>query len=131
MGFCFIELSGVSCVWAEFEFYEGDGVFVGVLFVFVGDESYIWPGRVQSFVVFCFLFLSEAVWAWDGRSGEPVRKFSVGPFVGRAAVCGEEALAFGAVCGESLEDDSAGCVVPVGVELGHGWMGAASCDVSA
>ena len=82
-------------------------------------------------MVFSFLFLGEAVWAWDGGGGEPVRKLSVGPFVGRAAVCGEEVLAFGAVRGESLEDDSAGCVMPVGVELGHCWMGAASCDVSA
>ena len=48
-----------------------------------------------------------------------------------AAVRGEEALAFGAVRGKGLEDDSAGCVMSVGVELGHSWMGACTCNVSA
>ncbi len=43
----------------------------------------------------------------------------------------EEALAFGAVRGERFEDDSASCVVPVCVELGLGWMGACSSNVSA
>jgi hypothetical protein len=47
------------------------------------------------------------------------------------AICGEEALAFGAVRGEGFEDDSAEVVLPVCVELGHGWMGACSSNVSA
>ncbi len=47
------------------------------------------------------------------------------------AICGENALAFGAVRGEGFENESASCVVPVCVELGHGWMGACSSNVSA
>jgi hypothetical protein len=35
------------------------------------------------------------------------------------------------VRGEGFEDNSASCVVPVCVELGHGWVGASSSDVSA
>ena len=53
------------------------------------------------------------------------------PLVRGPAICGEEALAFGAVRGEGFEANSAGCVVPVYVELGHGWVGASSSDVSA
>ncbi len=48
----------------------------------------------------------------------------VSPLLRGPAICGEEALAFGAVRGEGFEDNSAICVVPVCVELGHGWMGA-------
>ncbi len=56
---------------------------------------------------------------------------SVSPLMRGTAVCGEEALAFGAVRGESFEDESASCAVPVRVEPGHGWMGACSSNVSA
>ncbi len=37
----------------------------------------------------------------------------VPPLMRGTAICGEEALAFGAVRGEGFEDDSASCVVPV------------------
>ena len=41
----------------------------------------------------------------------------VSPLMWGTAICGEEALALqgGAVRGEGFEDDSASCVVPVGV----------------
>ncbi len=53
------------------------------------------------------------------------------PLMRGTAICGEDALAFGAVRGEGFEDKSASCVVPVCVELGHGWMGASSSNASA
>ena len=55
----------------------------------------------------------------------------VSPLMRGTAICGENALAFGAVRGEGFEDNSASCVVPVCVKLGHGWMGASSSNVSA
>ncbi len=36
-----------------------------------------------------------------------------GPLMWGTAICGEEALAFGAVRGEGFEYESASCVVPV------------------
>ncbi len=58
--------------------------------------------------------------AGEGRSGEPVVQGGVSPLMRGTAICGEIALAFGAVRGEGFEDNSASCVVPVCVKLGHG-----------
>ncbi len=69
--------------------------------------------------------------AGEGRGGEPVVQGGVSPLMRGTAICGENALAFGAVRGEVFEDESASCVVPVCVKLGHGWMGASSSNVSA
>jgi hypothetical protein len=77
------------------------------------------------------LLLGKALRAGEGRSGEPVMQGSVSPLMRGTAICGEETLAFGAVRGEGFEDESASCVVPVCVELGHGWMGASSSNVGA
>ncbi len=77
------------------------------------------------------LLLVKAVRAGEGRSGVPVMQGGVAPLMRGTAICGEEALAFGAVRGEGFEDESASCVVPVCVERGHVWMGACSSNVSA
>ncbi len=72
--------------------------------------------------------------AGEGRSGEPVVQGGVSPLMRGTAICGENALAFGAVLGEvgeGFQDNSASCVVPVCVKLGHGWMGASSINVGA
>ncbi len=65
--------------------------------------------------------LGQALRVGEGRSGEPVMQVSVSPLMRGTAICGEEALAFGAVRGERFEDESASCVVSVCKELGHGW----------
>jgi hypothetical protein len=74
--------------------------------------------------------LGKAWVAGEGRCGEPVVQGSVSPLMRGTAICGEEALAFGAVRGEGFEDESASCVVPVCVEFGHGWMGGCTSNVS-
>jgi hypothetical protein len=59
------------------------------------------------------LLLGKAWGAGEGRSGEPFVQGSVSPLMRGTAICGEDALAFGAVRGEGFGDDSSSCVVPV------------------
>ncbi len=54
----------------------------------------------------------------------------VSPLVWGTAILRENAEN-GVWSGEGFEDNSASCVVPVCVMLGHGWMGASSSNVSA
>ncbi len=87
------------------------------------NQCDVWAGDLKTCVMLRGLLLGKAWGAGEGRSGEPVMQGSVSPLM-RAAQSverrlGEDALAFGAVRGESFEDDSASCVVPVCVELGR------------
>jgi hypothetical protein len=75
----------------------------------------------------CGLLLGEALRA--GKNRESRLLGQCGPLMRGTATCGEEALAFGAVRSEGFVDDSASCLVPVRVELGHGWMGACTSNV--
>ena len=127
----FVELSCVVSIMAELEFNKGDGLFIFVFLEFVGDQCDVWTGGLKARLMLRGLLLGQTLRAGEGRSGEPVMQGGVSPLVRGPAICGEEALAFGAVRGEGFEDNSASCVVPVYVELGHGWVGASSSDVSA
>ncbi len=76
------------------------------------------------------LLLGEALRAGEGPASYLGR--CVPTYEGHCrCLCGEEALAFCVVCGEGFEDDSVSCIVPVCVELGHGWMGASYSNVGA
>jgi hypothetical protein len=127
----FIELSCVVCVMAELEFNKGDGLFIFVFLGFVGDQCDVWAGGLEARLMLRGLLLGKAVRAGEGRSGEPVMQGGVSPLMRCTSICGENALAFGAVRGEGFEDNSTGCVVPACVELGHGGMGATPSNVSA
>ncbi len=106
-------------------------MFIFVFLEFVGDQCDIWAGGLKARLMLRGLLLGKAGRAGEGRSCEPVMQGGVSPLMRGTAICGENALAFGAVRGEGFEDNSAGCVVPACVELGHGGMGASSSDVSA
>ncbi len=96
-------------------------------FGFVGDHSQsdVWSGGLEACVMLRGLLLGKVLRAGEGRCGEPAMQGSVSPLMRGTAICGEEALAFGAVLGEGFEDDSASCVVPVCVELVMvGWANA-------
>ena len=72
LGFGFVELSCVVGIPAELEFHKGDGLFVRAFLGFVGDESDVWAGGLETFGMLRGLLLGKALRAGEGRSGEPV-----------------------------------------------------------